>query len=125
MLRQKIDSLGVTVHTSKQTEQIATQPDGSLVLHFADGGELATDLVLFSAGIRPRDELARSADISVGPRGGITINDQCQTSDSDIYAIGECALWNGQILAGSAATRWRVCWPGIWRPNRRSSPVPT
>ncbi len=98
MLRQKIDSLGVTVHTSKQTEQIATQPDGSLVLHFADGGELTTDLVLFSAGIRPRDELARSADISVGPRGGITINDQCQTSDSDIYAIGECALWNGQIF---------------------------
>lgn len=98
MLRQKIDSLGVMVHTSKQTEQIATQPDGSLVLHFADGGELATDLVLFSAGIRPRDELARSADISVGPRGGITINDQCQTSDSDIYAIGECALWNGQIF---------------------------
>ncbi|WP_094111219.1 nitrite reductase large subunit NirB [Pantoea eucrina] len=98
MLRQKIDSLGVTVHTSKQTEQIATQPDGSLVLHFADGGELATDLVLFSAGIRPRDELARSVDISVGPRGGITINDQCQTSDSDIYAIGECALWNGQIF---------------------------
>ncbi|MFR0655840.1 nitrite reductase large subunit NirB [Pantoea sp. SIMBA_079] len=98
MLRQKIDSLGVTVHTSKQTEQIATQPDGSLVLHFADGGELATDLVLFSAGIRPRDELARSVDISVGPRGGITINDQCQTNDSDIYAIGECALWNGQIF---------------------------
>ncbi|MFB4339583.1 nitrite reductase large subunit NirB [Pantoea sp. CS_6] len=98
MLRQKIDALGVTVHTAKQTEQIASQPDGSLVLHFADGGELATDLVLFSAGIRPRDELARSADISVGPRGGITINDHCQTSDSDIYAIGECALWNGQIF---------------------------
>ena len=98
MLRQKIDSLGVTVHTSKQTEQIATQPDGSLVLHFADGGELATDLVLFSAGIRPREERARGVDISVGPRGGITINDPCQTSDSDIYAIGECALWNGQIF---------------------------
>ncbi|PWL00489.1 nitrite reductase (NADH) large subunit [Pantoea allii] len=98
MLRQKIDALGVTVHTSKQTEQIETQPDGSLVLRFADGGELATDLVLFSAGIRPRDELARSAGIGVGPRGGIEINDVCQTSDDDIYAIGECALWNGQIF---------------------------
>lgn len=98
MLRQKIDALGVTVHTSKQTETIEKQEDGSLLLRFADGGELPTDLVLFSAGIRPRDELARDADLVLGPRGGIEINDHCQTSDDDIFAIGECALWNGQIF---------------------------
>ncbi|MGK3141100.1 nitrite reductase large subunit NirB [Pantoea sp. C2G6] len=98
MLRQKIDALGVTVHTAKQTEQIETQPDGSVLLHFADGGTLHSDLVLFSAGIRPRDELAREAGLTIGPRGGIEINDRCQTSDDDVFAIGECALWNGQIF---------------------------
>ena len=98
MLRQKIDALGVTVHTSKQTDIIEPQPDGSVVLRFADGSALPTDLVLFSAGIRPRDELAREAGLTLGPRGGIEINDCCQTSDAAIFAIGECALWNGQIF---------------------------
>jgi len=98
MLRQKIDALGVTVHTSKQTELIERQTDGSVVLRFADGSSLPGDVVLFSAGIRPRDELAREAGLTLGPRGGIEINDRCQTSDEEVFAIGECALWNGQIF---------------------------
>ncbi len=65
---------------------------------FADGSYLETDLVLFSAGIRPRDQLARACGLEVGPRGGIVIDDRCQTSDPAIYAIGECALWNGQVF---------------------------
>ncbi|MDH2065672.1 nitrite reductase large subunit NirB [Pantoea sp. GD03673] len=98
MLRQKIEALGVTVHTSKQTELIERQPDGSVVLRFADGSSLPGDLVLFSAGIRPRDELAREAGLTLGPRGGIEINDSCQTSDENVFALGECALWHGQIF---------------------------
>jgi nitrite reductase (NADH) large subunit len=69
-----------------------------VVLRFADGSSLPGDLVLFSAGIRPRDELAREAGLTLGPRGGIEINDRCQTSDEEVFAIGECALWNGQIF---------------------------
>ena len=53
---------------------------------------------MFSAGIRPRDELARAAGIAVGERGGIRINSHCQTTNPDIYAIGECALWEGRIF---------------------------
>lgn len=98
MLRRKIEALGVQVHTAKQTQTIDREADGSLTLHFADGETLNSDLVLFSAGIRPRDELAREAGLTLGPRGGIEINDLCQTSDSEVYAIGECALWNGQIF---------------------------
>jgi nitrite reductase (NADH) large subunit len=64
---------------------------------FTDGEELETDIVLFSAGIRPRDDIARDCALEIGPRGGIVINNQCLTSDPDIYAIGECALWNGMI----------------------------
>ncbi|MGD0961623.1 MAG: nitrite reductase large subunit NirB [Methylomonas sp.] len=102
MLKRKIEDLGVKVHLSKNTTSIEA---GELCVHkmiFADGEVLETDIVLFSAGIRPRDEIARSSGLEVGQRGGIVINNFCQTSDHDIYAIGECALWNGQIFGLAA-----------------------
>lgn len=94
-LRQKIERMGVNVHTSKNTLEIA--PEGKSarnVMRFADGTELETDFIVFSAGIRPQDKLARQMELEVGPRGGVAINDHCQTSDENIYAIGECASWN-------------------------------
>lgn len=96
MLADKIEALGVSVLTSKNTTQIV---DGDECLHkmiFADGTELETDMILFSAGIRPRDEIARTSRIEVGSRGGIVIDNQCKTSAPDVYAIGECAVWNEQ-----------------------------
>src|SRR5690606_5982013 len=57
-----------------------------------------TDLVLFSAGIRPQDELARQFGLAIGERGGIVINNNCQTSVDNVYAIGECALWDNRIF---------------------------
>lgn len=97
MLERKIAALGVTVLTGKASQRIEPQPDGSLTLHFADGSELNTDLVLFSAGIRPRDSLAAAAGLQLGPSGGVAINDRCQTSDPAIWAIGECAAWQGNL----------------------------
>ena len=97
LLRRKIEALGVTVHTSTNTKEIV---DGATRRHkmvFADGSTLETDLIVYSAGIRPHDELARSAKLAVGERGGIVIDDHCRTSDPDIYAVGECALWNKRI----------------------------
>jgi nitrite reductase (NADH) large subunit len=94
-LRQKIESMGVRVHTSKNTLEIAPEgKDARNVMRFADGTELETDFIVFSAGIRPQDKLARDMQLDVAPRGGIAINDFCQTSDENIYAIGECASWN-------------------------------
>jgi nitrite reductase (NADH) large subunit len=97
MLRHKIENLGIRVHTSKNTREIVAGENCVNKMCFVDGEELETDLILFSAGIRPRDELARSCGLAMGARGGIEINNQCKTSDPDIYAIGECALWNGMI----------------------------
>ncbi|KLQ68226.1 nitrite reductase [Enterobacter hormaechei subsp. steigerwaltii] len=97
MLRKKIEALGVGVHTSKSTTEIATADNG-LVLRFADGEQLETDMVVFSAGIRPQDALARSSGLAVGERGGICLDDGCRTSDQDVLAIGECALWEGKIF---------------------------
>lgn len=97
LLKTKIQELGVRVHTGKNTQNIT---DGDTCFHkmeFADGESLETDLILFSAGIRPSDAIARASDLELGPRGGISINNHCQTSDENIYAIGECALWGGMI----------------------------
>ncbi len=98
MLRRKIEQLGVSIHTSKNTQQIVDGEDCFHQMQFADGEVLDTDIVLFSAGIRPRDELARSCELALGERGGIVINNQCRTSDQAIYAIGECALWDNRIF---------------------------
>ncbi len=97
ILKQKIEALGVTVHISKSTTEIVSETGKLTKMRFADGSELATDLIVFSAGIRPRDELARQCGLAVGERGGIVINEACQTSDPNIYAIGECALYQNRI----------------------------
>lgn len=97
ILSKKIEELGVSIHTSKSTTEIVNEDGKVTKMLFADGSELATDMIVFSAGIRPRDEIARDCGIAVGERGGIVINDSCQTSDSDIYAIGECALYDNRI----------------------------
>jgi nitrite reductase (NADH) large subunit len=97
VLRTRIAELGVGIHTGKNTLDITAGADHAHRIRFADGSELQTDLIVFSAGIRPRDELARTAGLSVGERGGIVVDNACRTSDPNIYAIGECALWNGKI----------------------------
>ena len=96
ILRSKIEALGVSVHTGKNTTRIASRSGRVTEIHFGDGGVLATDMVVFSAGIRARDELARTAGLSIGERGGIVIDEHCRTSDPDILAIGECASYRGR-----------------------------
>jgi nitrite reductase (NADH) large subunit len=98
LLRRKIEALGAKIHLQKNTTEITDGETRRHKLHFADGTRLETDLIVFSAGIRPRDELARAAGLAVGERGGVQINSHCQTTNPDIYAIGECALWEGRIF---------------------------
>lgn len=98
MLRRKIEALGVRVHTGKHTKSIEAGQNARHVMNFADGSTLETDVIVFSAGIRPRDDLARSSGLTVGERGGILIDDYCRTSDPNIFAIGECAVWRGRTF---------------------------
>jgi nitrite reductase (NADH) large subunit len=98
VLRTRIEELGVKVHTARNTAEITDGRQARHRLVFADGTWLETDMIVFSAGIRPRDELARDCGLAIGVRGGIVVDNQCLTSDADIYAIGECAVWNGQLF---------------------------
>ncbi|WP_405752915.1 nitrite reductase large subunit NirB [Streptomyces sp. NBC_00012] len=93
VLRRKIEDLGVHVHTGAGTQRIDTDEHGRAhTMALSDGTDLAVDLVVFSAGVRPRDQLARDCGLPVGERGGIVVDEHCRTTDPRIRAIGECAL---------------------------------
>jgi nitrite reductase (NADH) large subunit len=95
-LVRKIESLGVRVHLNKSTKEV--HGNGKVQrMEFTDGQSLDVDMIIVSAGIRPRDDLAKASGLEIGPRGGITVNDHLQTSDPAIFAIGECALHRGMV----------------------------
>ncbi len=94
ILQRRIEELGIAVHCSTGVTGIT--PDGDQLR--VDAGELTTttDVVVFAAGVRPRDELARAAGIPVGDRGGILVDGSCRTAVEHVYAIGECAAVDGR-----------------------------
>ncbi len=95
-LENEIKKLGVQIHLSKSTQAILG--NGHVQgMAFNDASTLEVDMVVVSAGIRPRDELARACGLEVGQRGGIAVNDRLQSSDPGIYAIGEVALHQNMI----------------------------
>lgn len=97
-LRSRIEELGVAVHTSMQTTQLRAGPDGCVeAMCFTDSEDLEVDLVVFSAGIRPRDDLGRQSGLEVGERGGVVVDEGCRSSDPRIYAVGECAQAAGRV----------------------------
>lgn len=106
ILVKKIESLGMHVHLDRDTKEVLGD-QGVSGLRFQDGSVLDVDMVIVSAGIIPRDEVARTAGLAVGERGGVVIDDHLRTSDSDIWAIGEVALHNG-LAYGLVAPGWEM-----------------
>jgi nitrite reductase (NADH) large subunit len=96
MLQSQLESLGLQIHLAKSTQEIKGT-DCIEGMQFADNSFLDVDMLVISAGIRPRDELAKIAGLETHPRGGIVVNNQLQTSDPSIFAIGECALAHHMI----------------------------
>jgi len=106
ILVSQIEQLGVQVHLNKATEKVLG--NGSVSgMKFADGEQLDVEMIIVSAGIRPRDDLARDCGIELGERGGIRVNGKLETSDKNVYAIGECALHDGMIY-GLISPGWEM-----------------
>ncbi|MGE3536846.1 MAG: nitrite reductase large subunit NirB [Candidatus Tectimicrobiota bacterium] len=106
LLVKAIEALGVQVHLHKGTQEVLGQ--GRVQgMRFTDGSMIEVDMIIVSAGIRPRDELARACGLGVGERGGILVDERLQTSDPHIYAIGEVALYQGMIY-GLVAPGWQM-----------------
>ncbi len=102
LLARLVEGVGVRVHCAVATEAISP---GRVAL--ADGSALEADLVVFSAGVRPRDELAIAAGLERAERGGILVDESCRTADPRVWAIGECAAVNGRVY-GLAAPGYRM-----------------
>jgi nitrite reductase (NADH) large subunit len=96
ILKSIIEQRGIGVHLSKSTQNIAGEGNVTR-MEFADETSLDIDMIIVSAGIKPRDELARNAGLTIGERGGILVNNELLTSDPNIFAIGECALYQKMI----------------------------
>ncbi|MEO7428327.1 MAG: FAD-dependent oxidoreductase [Acidimicrobiales bacterium] len=102
-LRGHVEALGIEVHTGVAVAGVATTADGRVAGLRLGGDEgaseqvLAAELVVFAAGIRPRDQLAREAGMAVGERGGVVVDDTCATGAAGVYAIGEVACHAGRV----------------------------
>jgi nitrite reductase (NADH) large subunit len=120
LLGRMIDGLGITVHTNVGTESIApaqrnrplkrSADDDSMRITLSDGTFIDAGVVVFAAGVRPRDELARDAGLGIAERGGVLTDLSCATSNSSIFAIGEVAAIEGRCygLVGPGYTSAEV-----------------
>lgn len=98
-LRRLIEARGIRVRTEAVTTRLDADVSGSVIgLEFRDGTYEQADVVIFTVGVRPRDELARTAEIDVHPQGGVVIDPSCATSDRRILAIGEVANFEGRCV---------------------------
>lgn len=102
LVLRKIEAMGVKCMTKVDVKDILVKPDPEdpekeifTGFEFKDGECIDSDLVIMAVGITPRDEVARASGIQTHPRGGIAVGDDLMTSAKDVYAMGECASWQG------------------------------
>ena len=97
-LRRLIEGLGVEVRTAAQVTKVkATQQGAARAVSVADSNDIPADVVVFAAGVRPRDELSRSAGLDIGERGGVVVDQTCRSSAEGVWAIGEVACIEGRV----------------------------
>ena len=100
LLKTKLENLGIVVHLPARTQRITQCSRGrELSLELNGSRAVDVDMIVVAAGTRPRDAVARASGIRTHPRGGIHVNDFCQTSDPRVLAIGECAEHQGRVHA--------------------------
>lgn len=98
IVRRYLEELGLGLHFSTAMTSVEVGNDDTVrAVRLSDGSEIPTDVVVFATGVRPNDRLAREAGLDIGPRGGVAVDNHCQSSDPSIFAIGECASANGVV----------------------------
>jgi nitrite reductase (NAD(P)H) len=99
LLTQKVTDLNVTARTGTLVEKLIFDKDGKLShVRYNNDEEDECQLLCYTIGIKPRDELAKEAGIITSQRGGVNIDNHMKTSDPNIYAIGECASWKDKTF---------------------------
>lgn len=129
IVHRQLTDKGVGLHLEDGVSRFE-EKDGGVTVHLRSGKQIATDMVLLSIGVRPETKLAKDAGLAIGERGGITVNDYMQTSDADIYALGDAVevrhLVTGQPalipLAGPANKQGRIVADNIVFGNKEKYP---
>ncbi|CAG8484565.1 9094_t:CDS:2 [Cetraspora pellucida] len=98
ILLREIEKLGIKASLSLPPKEIVIDDNGKTKGILFENGHISEfEIVVIAAGIRPRDEIAKASDISTHPKGGIFVDDQLQTNDPNIFAVGEVALHAGMV----------------------------
>lgn len=129
IVHRQLTDKGVGLHLEDGVSRFE-EKDGGVTVHLRSGKQIATDMVLLSIGVRPETKLAKDAGLAIGERGGIAVNDYMQTSDADIYALGDAVevrhLVTGQPalipLAGPANKLGRIVADNIVFGNKKKYP---
>ena len=129
IVHRQLTDKGVGLHLEDGVGRFE-EKDGGVTVHLRSGKQIATDMVLLSIGVRPETKLAKDAGLAIGERGGIAVNDYMQTSDADIYALGDAVevrhLVTGQPalipLAGPANKQGRIVADNIVFGNKEKYP---
>lgn len=129
IVHRQLTDKGVGLHLEDGVSRFE-EKDGGVTVHLRSGKQIATDMVLLSIGVRPETKLAKDAELAIGERGGIAVNDYMQTSDADIYALGDAVevrhLVTGQPalipLAGPANKQGRIVADNIVFGNKKKYP---
>lgn len=129
IVHRQLTDKGVGLHLEDGVSHFE-EKDGGVTVHLRSGKQIATDMVLLSIGVRPETKLAKDAGLAIGERGGIAVNDYMQTSDADIYALGDAVevrhLVTGQPalipLAGPANKQGRIVADNIVFGNKKKYP---
>ncbi|WP_458408880.1 FAD-dependent oxidoreductase [Bacteroides congonensis] len=115
LVHQHLMDKGVNLYLEQAVASFERDGKG-LKVTFKNGQSIAADIVILSIGVRPETNLARAAELTIGPAGGIAVNDYLQTSDESIYAIGDAIEYRHPItgkpwlnyLAGPANRQGRI-----------------
>ena len=129
IVHRQLTDKGVGLHLEDGVSRFE-EKDGGVTVHLRSGKQIATDMDLLSIGVRPETKLAKDAGLAIGERGGIAVNDYMQTSDADIYALGDAVevrhLVTGQPalipLAGPANKQGRIVADNIVFGNKKKYP---
>lgn len=122
LARRELETHGITVRT--QTTIQSAAPGGLLTL--SDNSTLSADMIIFAAGVRPETTLAQQMGLEIGKTGGVVVNDFMQSSDADVYVVGDMAEIQNRIthtatripLAGPANRQGRLAAENALMGNR-------
>lgn len=102
LVHRQLAEKGIGLNLSDGVTRFEELPDGTLTVHLRSGKQLPADMVLLSIGVRPETKLAKEASLAQGPLGGIAVNEYLQTSQPDIYALGD-AVEVRHLITGKPA----------------------